>query len=366
MDAAEAQLLDQVREQLARAMGWGAVGLRLEAGTGGVDAVLDVPTPAGRVRLLVEVMKNLTPASSHAAAEAVRRYAATTGVDGAMVVSPWLSEASRQALTSAGVSWADATGNVRLRLDDPPLLVAAQGADRNPRPKARGTRGLGGNRAAEVVRALTELDPPFLLTDLVEAIGTIDPTFVSRILRGLADGGLIDRQPRGPVTRVDVIGVVERWIEEYSVLDDHLPRPYMLLGGALRFLDRLKEMPRLRRRELQLTLTGSLVAYQVAPVVEPVTALAYTSAPADAAKELGLVEADHGANVVLLMPNNRAVLERPWDVGEVEAVTPAIAAADLLSSGGRGVDEAVALLEWMLKHPEQWRRPRPTVVGGFS
>lgn len=137
MDATEAHVLDQVREQMARAIGWGTVDLRLESVTGEVDAVLDVPTPAGWVRLLVEVKKHLTPASSQAAAEEVRRYAATTGVDGTIVVSPWLSEASRQALTSAGVSWADATGNMRLRLDEPPLLVMARGADRNPRPKTR-------------------------------------------------------------------------------------------------------------------------------------------------------------------------------------------------------------------------------------
>ena len=210
-DATEADLIDRFSEQLTRALRWGEVDAQIEASGDGPDAVVDVPTPAGPVRLLVEVKRALTPESSRAAAEQVRRYAETAGTDGVVVVAPWLSRATREALTAAGVSWADVTGNMRLQVADPPLLVLTQGADRNPQPKTRGTRGLGGHRAVEVVRALTELEPPFTLSDLVGAIGAIDVTFVSRILRGLAEEGLIERKPRGPVTRVDMVGVVERW-----------------------------------------------------------------------------------------------------------------------------------------------------------
>lgn len=365
-DVGETDLIDHFREQLATTLGWGEVNIRIRSADGGADAMLDVPTPVGHVPLLVEVKKWVTPGSTLAIAQQVRRYADATGVDRVVVVAPWLSPASRHALTSAGVSWADATGNMRLQFADPPLLVSTQGADRNPHPQTRGIRGLGGHRAAEVVRALTELEPPFTLSELVKEIGTIDATFVSRILRGLANEGLIDRRTRGPVTRVDLVGIVERWVEDYSVMKDNLPRRYMLLGGPLPFLKRLRDLPEPRRRALSLTLTGSLAAYQVAPVLEPVTAMAYTTAPDESAAALGLVEAGEGANVVLLVPGNRAVLERHWEIGGVEAASPAVAAADMLSAGGRGVDEASALLEWAARNRQRWARGADSGVGSES
>jgi hypothetical protein len=54
------------------------------------------------------------PATAPAVAQQVRGYSDAAGIDGLVVVAPWLSRASRQALTSAGVSWADVTGNMRL------------------------------------------------------------------------------------------------------------------------------------------------------------------------------------------------------------------------------------------------------------
>ena len=83
----------------------------------------------------------------------------------------------------------------------------------------------------------------------------------------------------------------------------------------------------------------------------------YVDDPDEAARTLGLVPADAGANVWLLRPYDDVVFARSRpravSVGEasvdVTIVANAQAVVDLLSSPGRGPQEAEALVEKMKK-----------------
>ena len=49
-------------------------------------------------------------------------------------------------------------------------------------------------------------------------------------------------------------------------------------------------------------------------------------------------------------------------LGSLAVASPPIAAADLISLGGRNVDAGYALLEWVTSHRERWQVPPESVA----
>jgi len=102
-------------------------------------------------------------------------------------------------------------------------------------------------------------------------------------------------------------------------------------------------------------ITGSFAAVRMAPVAAPSLLLAYGDDPMSLARELGLLPADEGANVVLLAPFDPVVWERSSRNDGLRYARPSQVAADCLSGTGRMPVEAEALLDWMLANERTWR-----------
>ena len=89
----------------------------------------------------------------------------------------------------------------------------------------------------------------------------------------------------------------------------------------------------------------------------------YVDDPIEAARLLGLVPAEAGANVWLLRPYDDVVFTRTTQrripagevAIEVNTVTDAQAVVDLMSSPGRGPQEAEALVQKMKETPRAAR-----------
>ena len=62
-----------------------------------------------------------------------------------------------------------------------------------------------------------------------------------------------------------------------------------------------------------------------------------------------------GANVALALPFDPVVYERTLKKGGLTIVALSQVAADLLTSPGRGPNEAEALMEWMRENEAAWR-----------
>jgi uncharacterized protein YcaQ len=101
---------------------------------------------------------------------------------------------------------------------------------------------------------------------------------------------------------------------------------------------------KLRSASARYAVSGSWAATQFAPVAPPQLLLFYTDKPAAVARELELRPTEAGANVALATPFDPVVYERTSLKRVITVVALSQVAADLLTSPGRGPNEAQALI----------------------
>ncbi len=261
-----------------------------------------------------------------------------------LVVSSYLGGRARELLAQGGASYADATGNVRVVVSRPAIFLEGMGAEQDPERTPRPLHSLRGAAAARVVRALVELDLPqgtrALATAAATPLGTVsrDATFPET-------EALHTRDEKKRVATVAWPALLVRWAKDYELTRSNDLRTFLEPRGLPALWPKLERLPR-------YAATGSTAGPGIAPTR---IAMLYVDEPDEAARTLGLVPADAGANVWLLRPYDDVVFTRTGlravSVGEasvdVTTVANAQAVVDLMSSPGRGPQEAEALVEKM-------------------
>lgn len=266
-----------------------------------------------------------------------------------LVVSAYLGERARELLAQGGASYADATGNVRVVVSSPAIFLEGAGAQQDPSPAPRPLHSLRGAAAGRVVRALVELGLPLGVREFAAAAGTPLGT-VSRVVNFLETEALLSRDDKKRIVAVDAVALLSRWAKDYDLTKSNELYKLLEPRGLPALWPKLAQLPR-------YAATGSTAGPGIAPTR---IAMVYVDDPDAAASSLDLVPAEAGANVWLLRPYDDVVFERTRRravaTGEttvdVVTVSAAQAIVDLLSSPGRGPQEAEALLEKMKEPPD--------------
>jgi len=321
-----------------------------------LDAVVElIGSDGARVLLVMAVKRSLLVRDLPAVVD--RLHASVAGLIGLevptvpVVVARYLGPSVRAWLEDRGVSYLDATGNLRIIVQYPALYLRDTGAGRDPwRSPGRPRGTLRGPPAARVVRALVDFVPPVTVPELVRRSGaSTGATY--RVVEFLEQEGMIERAPRGPITGVAWRRLLERWSEDYSFQRSNAVSAYLQPRGIPALLDGLRAADGVR-----YALTGSLAAQRLAPYAPPRLTMLYVDDPAVVAKQLELRAVDTGANVLLAVGDYDVVFDRTVEADELSFVAPSQTAVDLLTAPGRGPAEAQALLEWMQTHESDWRR----------
>ena len=309
------------------------------------DAILTVTAPDGRESaIVVEAKRSVEPRDVDRIVDMLR----DSGAGIPFVVAPFLSPATRARLIERQTGYADSTGNFRLVMDDPLVLIETGGAERDPAPPERPLRSLKGRGGGRCVRALCDFVPPYGVRDLATTAG-LSPATLSRVIDLLAREVLVERGPRGDVQKVDVTGVVRRWAKDYSFQRSNSVETFLEPRGA----DSLRK--KLRSATLAYAATGSLVAAAVEPIAAPRLVQLYVRDIRAAAQALNLRPTEDGANVMLAEPFDPVVFERTVSRDQITTTALSQVAADLLTGPGRSPNEGEALLEWMEANPDAWR-----------
>jgi hypothetical protein len=269
-------------------------------------------------------------------------------------VSDYVGPGLRAALATEGVSYADATGWVRLVSEDPLVLLTGQGAERSPKPaRPSAVMRMNGIAANRTIRALTTTALPTGVRDLA-GLAEVSPGSVSKLLATLAAEGVVDRDGRGGVLAVRRRGLIRRWTRDYAFATANKSVGYFI---APRGLDRA--LMRLEGSATPAALTGSAGARRLLPEgtssVVPLRLLAlYAAVPDVMARELGLIAAEPtSANVILAVPQDQQILT-PADEGP--AIAPvALVLADLLTLPNRSDAEAEQLMDALGRNDVAWK-----------
>jgi len=321
------------------------VSKRDTAECGSVDMVLKIRRPgmpAGLV--LVAARARLEPRGVDYLAAVLR----CTQKRPVLIAAPFISPRTQERLRACGFAYADLTGNVWLSLSEPGLFIETMGADENPEPDRRGRKSLKGPKAGRIVRALCDFRPPIRLRELARRSG-VDPGYTSRVVDYLNREALITRSRRGPVVSVDWPALLKRWSQEYSPFQRKRVMMCLAPRGVAAAIERLKILT------LRFAVSGSWAAVQLAPVAPTRLLLVYADQPMALVEGMDLRPTEAGANVAVAVPFDPVVYERTSRKDGINVVAPSQIVADLLTSPGRGPNEADALIAWMGEHEELWR-----------
>ena len=351
--ARESDLLRVIARVVAERLpsGW-QIERRTPAGRGDhrADAVLEIVAPGGeRGVLVVEAKLALEPRAVRSALEQVVAIAARGPEAGVpMIASRFISPRSREMLNAVGVSYADATGNVRLVMERPGLFVETRGAESNPWREERALRSLKGRTASRIVRALCDFKAPFGVRELAGRASASAGTTV-RTLDFLARETLIARDEAKRVVDVHFAALIARWSEDFRFTKQNA----IQLRFEPRRLNSL--LDKLREAKTGYAITGSFAASVLAPYAEARLLAIYVEDAEAMAEQLDVREPRGQSNVWLARPPDDLPFERTWDRDGLRYAAPSQVACDLFDMPGRSPAEAEELLRFMKADPAAWR-----------
>jgi hypothetical protein len=315
----------------------------------GIDMVVRVTAPDGRTgNLLVQAKSLISPKDAAVIAAVLAPW--TSGRAVGVAVARYLSPSARDALQRAGLSYLDWTGNTRLALSEPGLVIQTPGSNRDPfRTPERPMQTLKGRPAARVVRALIDRRPPWRMRELAgEAQTSLGST--ARTVDFLDREALVERE-RGTVVAVDWPRLLRRWAEEHDFAS-HARLTRVLLP---RGLDALEES--LREWSVdECVISGSLAARRLSAYADARLALLYVTDTHRVVSRLEGRETTVRPNVLVLEPADDLPFARSELRDGLRYAAPSQLFADLMSGPGRSPAEAEAVGEWMQQHENEWRR----------
>lgn len=360
----ESDLLRTVISSLTERLpeGWQVQGAKATTGRRRPDRLLQLTAPNGTSALLaVEAKSTVTGREvAHVAAQAAA-YAETgeTPTTGGgpetvgVVVARYLSPPARRMLIEAGLSYIDATGNIRLSATRPALFIFDRGADRDPwRGPGRPKGTLKGAPAAKVVRALLDFDRGWNIRSLIAAAG-VGAGSAYRVLEFLDEEGLITRENPGMISVPDWPALLRRWSDDYGFVRNNRVSRWIAPRGLEALLKRAAQTA-----PEGYAVTGTLAAEEWAAYAPARAAMIYARDADVSAEEWGLRPAQSGANVLLAEPDIDVAFARTVtsEKRKITVAAPAQVAADLMTGPGRGPAEAEELLNWMRQRESSWRR----------
>ncbi|WP_189257979.1 type IV toxin-antitoxin system AbiEi family antitoxin [Lentzea flava] len=326
------------------------------------DAQVVIEAPDGsRAVVLVECKGAVVPRDVTRAAHQIERYASVmagrgTPVGGTVLAVPFVSPTTRAQLEQHGMGWFDLTGNLRLRLDRPAVFLDRKGAERSGfrDPSDRLLKTLRGPAAAKVVLELAETELPVGVRELAER-AHVGAATSARVLELLDREAVVVRSEDGAATSVRKRLLVERWVQDYRVMESNEVISTLDPRGLSHALKALSSLG------TGVVVTGSAAARaylpdHVTPVSPMVSVSLYAEDPIGLMKQIGLKKADRGANVLVMRPFDDVVHAKARLVDGINYASPAQVVADLLTGPGRSTEEAEQLMAALETSDSGWEK----------
>ncbi|WP_404287883.1 hypothetical protein [Glutamicibacter arilaitensis] len=318
----------------------------------GIDAFLSFSAPTGQsARIAIETKRVVEPRNIMRMRERLDPARNSRAWDAGLVVARYLSPTVRARLIEAGLSFVDATGNIYIRSDTPPLFIGDRGLDHDPwRGPGRPRGTLKGAPAAQVVRALLDAPGPWRMRELI-ASAQASTGSVYRVVEFLESEDLLTRNNDSTIIVPDWVSVLRRWSADYEFLSTNTVSRWIAPRGVDSVI-----RAALITDSSTYAVTGSIAAATWASYAPARSLMAYTSNATEIAKQWGLRATDTGANVLIAEPAYPALTRGAFQRADgLSIAAPIQVATDLLTGPGRAPSEAEELIDWMVSHESDWR-----------
>lgn len=348
----EAEVMRRGAEMLAGRLpaGWSS---RVFSQARPIGALLEIRDTEGNLATLVVEAKRIVEGRDVAAVRAhLAAYADKIPGAQGLVMARYLSPPVRTKLAEVGLSYIDATGNMRVELTRPGLFLSDRGAERDPwRGPGRPRGTLKGEPAAKIVRAVADFARSWTVRDLVD-VSKASTGATYRVVEFLEREGMALRDADGRIDVPDWAQVLRRWSDDYSVVRTNQVTRWVAPRGLPALMERLASSG----EALRYVLSGTIAAAEWAAYAPARLAMIYVVDAPMAARAWDLRQADAGANVMLAQPEYDVVFERSLlNADGVVVAKPSQVVVDLMTGPGRNPSEAEELLGWMKRNEQSWR-----------
>ena len=320
------------------------------------DLVVDIRTPSGPQRLLVEIKSDGIPRTLRRAAEALKgRLRNLEGAYG-LLAAPYISDRGRGVCRENGIGCLDLAGNIFLSFD---RVFIERTGKQNPTPARRLQRSLFAPRSSRALRVLLS-DPTrrWYVRDLAAEAG-VSLALASRVKQLLRDQDLLGEDLRSFWLSKPEDLLVD-WSKAYSYEKNEVSSFYTMLP-----IPELEERlaKECERRSIRYGLALFSGANRVAPFVRYNRAFAFVEGRlGELVEAIDLKQVPTGANVVLLRPYDGGVFYGVREVGGAKVVSDFQLYLDLKSYRMGGAEAAEFLFARWIKPrwnqgPSQTTRP---------
>lgn len=318
-----------------------------------LDALLEVRAPDGASVILVLEAKRVVEGRDVAALrKQLDAYVSNVPGGQGVVIARYLSPPVQARLQEAGLSYLDATGNMRVEVKSPGLYLSDRGADKDPwRGPGRPRGTLKGAPAANVVRAVVDISGSWTVRQLVD-VAKVSTGAAYRVVEYLEREDLASREETGEIVIADWSRLLRRWSDDFGFVRNSQVTRWIAPRGLPDLIKRAAGADGVP----QYAFTGTIAAAEWAAYAPARSALVYASDPQAIAGAWDLRPADAGANVVLGEPEFGVVFERSLTTQTgLEIAAPSQVVVDLMTGPGRSPSEAEELLDWMTRNEDSWR-----------
>ncbi len=306
----------------------------------------DLEVDLGKIRLVVEMKSMPRAASVGAAIRQVKAYAAARGRHAVPVIATsFMGEAGKRLCADAGVSWFDLSGNAHIVA--PGLRILIEGKPNKFVRRGRPSSAFAPKSARIARHLLIEPRRWFRQQELAREVG-LDDGFTSKIVRRLEQDALIERDKAGAIRVRDPDLMLDAWAEVYAFEKHLIRRGHVTARSSEELLRRLGTA--LRNSDLRHAATGLAAGLAEARFAgfRLVTFFIATQPDAEVLKDMGFREEPKGANVWLVVPDDRGVFDGANEIGGVSCVHPVQSYLDLLGHPERAREAATELRSQLL------------------
>ncbi len=277
-----------------------------------------------------------------AVARALRRLGETGDEAIPLLVVPYMGDSGGALCADAGVSWLDLSGNAHIVGSG--LRIVIEG-----KPNRFGRRGRPRSafapKSARIARwLLMHPGEAFTQAELAEATA-MDRGFTSRIVHRLLADELVERRPDGALytPRPDLL--LEAWDQDYAFDKHRIHKGVVAARSGTELTERLARG--LEQAGVEHAFTGLAAAWQISRFAGFRLSTVYLpdGLEPDLERALGFRPMERGANTLLVVPNDRGVLQGAESVHGLPCAHPVQVWLDLSAHPERSKEAAERLRE---------------------